>query len=48
MSALAVKSTKLAELLWIVESTGCKVKPVGLALIAKKQLIVKAGEILGL
>ena len=48
MLALAAKSTTLGELLWLVEATGCKVKPVGLALVAKKQLIVKAGQTLGL
>ena len=45
---LATKATKLGELLWIVDSSACKVKPIGLALIAKKQLIVKAGESLEL
>ena len=46
--ALATKATKLGELLWIVDSSACKVKPLGLALIAKKQLVVKAGESLEL
>ena len=44
---LAAKA-KHAELLWIVDSSACKVKPIGLALVAKKQLIVKAGESLEL
>ena len=45
---LATKATKLGELLWIVDSSACKVKPLGLALIAKKQLVVKTGESLEL
>ena len=41
--ALAAKATKLAELLWIVDSSACKVKPIGMALVSKRQLIVKEG-----